>query len=223
MIYADIYNVPFPAQVEIVNIELIKLTEFYNINPEKLIQIKDPEFTFVKFFTGEEATDEQGFKRVSMVDDLKMVAICVPVVLIMMVLAIVLYAFKSMRERVSKMVKEAFYDFFFSGMILSINIAFLKLWVAINHQMKESKRKNEPVEISVWSMSGGLLLYIVLVLVLLFKIEHKTIGEFTKKNFESFYKGIKWEKSWLIWYYPVFLLRRVVIIMIPVIFEKQVA
>ena len=111
------------------------MVEFYNINPENLIQLKYPEFTFQTYFTGKNATNFNGEKVMTIMDDLKMVWIFVLVVLVLTVVAIVLYAIKSMREIIRTQVKQALEEFFFSGMILSINIAFVKQWVAVNHQI----------------------------------------------------------------------------------------
>lgn len=199
------------------NAELIKTIEFEHINPERLIQMKHPDFTFATFFSGSNKTVSEE-EPASIVEDLKIYAIFLFVLLVLIALAILLYTIKSCRRFIKFKSLNMMNAFFFSGMILSINITFMKYWVSINHQIKYAIKKDLPVRATVWVMVAVLVTYMIGCSVVLYYRNTK-MRVFAIKNFKPTYRGIDTKHNGYthVIYYPIFLSRRVIYSMIPIL------
>ena len=145
--YYSVYSISFPASLSIVNTELVKFVEFENINPEKLYQHFDPDFSIKSLFGNITGSIGEQSDQVTLYDDFEIFFILGAILLAVMLLMSILYVLiPGFREDIAKHFNDFIKGFFWNGAIQSLQITFLKNCIAVRHQMvfyRDNQRKSE--------------------------------------------------------------------------------
>jgi hypothetical protein len=206
--------------------EFQNLIEFKILNPQSIIRIWYPEFDIKSLIVGAKKQLEfSKDERESILDEIFIFVFISVVVLIFIILGLVAsLLFKGLS--LGNIIKEKLIDFkekfFFNGMIKSFSVSFLKLGIASSIQimmlintspyLKPKEKRNSLIIFS------GLLLSIFILYFFIWYHKDVLDTKAFKDKFGALHKGIHIRRMKSnIYYFPIFLLRRFLFFLIPVV------
>lgn len=227
--YISIYEASIPANVEIYFNEFRKMVNFEILQPDNLIGLIWPGVTLQSLIDTHKkkmssSSESTGIKSDSMIVNL---AVYVMALLGFGLFMGILYALKKsekLREKIEPKIKKILKQTFWNNTVRSITISYLQTAVVFSVKVQALRFKGAKFTeyLSAMPMLVYLVVYPGICLIALIKNRKMLKTERMNEKIGKMYVNISLHRSkWGILYYPIFMIRRLLFVMIPLLFQGQ--
>jgi hypothetical protein len=226
--YLKFYGVIVPTNVNIYRDQFVKLVEFNMFNPQKAVQMYDPNFDLMDWIRGREVMVVNKAQEASVFNDLK-IFILLGAILVAFFLTLVVgfvltrACFPKTAEWIKNKLKEFKQKWTWNLTIRTIDISFIQTVITCGTQFSIWYSQNIYGDVNDQKWAFGLGICVLLVPILFSKILHTNRDKLQTKEFRdkfnNLYLDVHMNRSPSTKYYmPISMLRRIAFVMIPSIF-----
>lgn len=219
----SIYDTRIPANAEIYIGEFKKMIEFEMLDPANMIKLVWEDFDLWDYLSGVQSKIISKEQSASIVKDLRMYLLVAVFVFIFLVIAFFLSRIRSVKKKVLRAVGNFKKKFFFNGMIKSLEVSYLQTLMTTGVQLKIALTG------SIWLDTTSLAIAIVIMIAMLCVpiISYTTLNKHrdhlrhwkTSQKFSNLTIDIHLLRTpQTIYYWPLFMLRRFLFVLIPTVF-----
>jgi hypothetical protein len=206
-------NPYMPAHVEVVFKALTSIIEFKALKPDSLMKFFNPDFSFTKFMTGEEG-------KGSLVNSMQVYILALGAGAIIIVLISLLTALRTFRAWAKSKLIGLKKKLMWNGVIRTITISFVQQLTMISLKIRE-RAPTQTSELIIQCIVITVYLYISFTLVV-FNRDQLSAPQFQEK-YSNLVPELRLKNTMSRFTYPLFLLRRILFIVVPVFLPSSLS
>lgn len=228
--YLKFYGVIVPTNVNIYRDQFVKLVEFNMFNPQKAVQMVNPNFDLMDWIRGREIMVVNKAQEASVFNDLKifiLLAAVLVAILLTLVIGFVLTraCFPKTAEWIKNQLKSLKQRWTWNLSIRTIDISFIQVVITCGTQFSiwHSQSIFGDVTDQRWAFGLGIVVFLVPVLFskILYSNGDKLQTKEVRDKFNNLYLDVHMNRNPSTKYYmPISMLRRILFVMIPSIFYQ---
>jgi hypothetical protein len=226
--YLKFYGVIVPTNVHVYRDQFVKLVEFNMFNPQKVVQMYNPNFDLMDWIRGKDIMVVNKAQEASVFNDLKIFILLGAVlagIIVLLVLGFVFTraCFPKFAEKIQNTLKTLKEKWTWNLTIRTIDISFIQVVITCGTQFSIWYSGSIFGDVNDQRWAFGLGILVLLVPVLFTKILHSNGDKLQTKEvrdkFQNMYLDVHMNRNSSTKYYlPISMLRRILFVMIPSIF-----
>lgn len=221
-----LYGIPIPSNAEIYLEQFRKLVNFDLFKPNNILPMIHPGWSTEYFIGMSEAKvtgamESSGIKSGNVVYNMATYIFMLAAFLFSLILMTFLLLVKKFHDKVKAKILDILKKTFFNNQIRAQSISYLHLVISFSIVIFLAMQNNEPVNVKQIAPLVGLGLAPFFLLKVLL-VKRKTLDTLEiREKIERMYMDIDLTRNyWTIFYYPMFLLRRFIFVVIPILLPE---